>query len=104
MSITNQTASSDLITPEPYQPPTVTGLRMHRGGFRDDGPLSGSITFKGKLGEVQLTLSDASCQKVLALLADAAAESVAEVANALRSQFTDAALLPKPPTTKGNER
>ncbi len=102
MSITNQTASSDLITPEPYRPPVVKRLYMFRADIQT--PLSGAVTFVGKLGEVQLTLNDESCRLILALLADAAAESVAEVASALRSQFTDAALLPKPPTTKGSER
>ncbi len=85
---------SDLITPEPYQPPIVSALRMHR--WREDAPLSGCITFKGKLGEVQLTLSDESCTAILSLLADAAAKSVAEVADALRSQFT-ALPAPTPP-------
>jgi hypothetical protein len=76
-----------VITPEPYVPPIVTHVHMYRSGIRDDGPLTGSITFKGKLGKVELSLSDESCGKILSLLADAAAESVAEVSDALRQQF-----------------
>jgi len=85
MTITDPTANGSLITPEPYQPPIVTRLTMYR--HNAESCISGAITFKGKLGEVQLSLSDESCQRILALLADAAAESIAEVANALRDQF-----------------
>ena len=87
---------SDIITPEPYQPPTVTSLSMRRPSYPEGAGLTGSITFRGKLGEVQLTLSDESCATILALMADAAAKSVAEVADALRSQFTSLPV-PTPP-------
>jgi hypothetical protein len=76
---------------------------MHRTGLRDDGPFVGTVTFKGKKGEVALTLSGESCDMLLAVLADAAAQSVAEVADALRAQFIAprTALLPsnQPPAS-----
>ncbi len=81
---------NQLIPVEPYQPPIVTNVWMTRSGIRDDGPLTGSITFKGKLGEVKLSLTDESCRKVLELFADAAAKSVVEVSDALRMQFEGA--------------
>ena len=61
---------------------------MHRTGLRDDGPLVGVVTFKGKLGEVSLTVGDATCAMILSALAGGAAQAVAEVADALRGQFS----------------
>ena len=69
-------------------PVILTNLRMHRTGLRDDGPLVGVVTFKGKLGDVSLTVNDATCNAILASLAEGAALAVANVADALRGQFS----------------
>ncbi len=78
-------SANTVIATEPYQPPIVTRVYMYRADATQ--PLSGAIDFEGKLGSVKLSLSDESCRKILELLAVAASESIAEVADALRTQF-----------------
>jgi len=67
--------------------PRLTRVYMRRSGIHNDGPLSGEVTFHGKLGEVKLTLTEEACQLIVAALADGAAAAVAEVAGALRAEF-----------------
>lgn len=67
--------------------PRLVRVWMRRTGIHSEGPLSGRLTFKGRLGEVELTLTDEACQRVLAAMADGAAIAVAEIADALRGEF-----------------
>lgn len=69
------------------QKPRLIRVHMHRAGIRDEGPLSGTVTFKGQMGEVTLALNDKACELVLSAMADGAAFAVAEVADALRKEF-----------------